>query len=549
LVLHGALHNCCELRGELETEERVSSLDSEAAVLLGLYARLGRNCVHQLRGSFAFAIWHQRERKLFLARDRIGEQPLFYFYHESGAFVFASRIPALLKIPQIPRRIDPAGLHLGLHFVQVPAPWTAFQDIRRVPPGTWLELTEAGLKEQRYWSVRFSRGNQVQDLATAADALKSCLDQTTCLMAGRDHLGGATLSGGLDSGAVVSSLSRAVREFPTFRVGRGPRANPAEHRSSEAIARRYGTRHHQFLLHGTAPAAHGELLSVFGEPVAMPVALDAQVLAREAQPFAKVVLTGTGGDELFAGYADHAVLRRLDRERCACQRPATTARDRNGRSPREDLLALPPGRVLGTLKFSGIHAFTDEVYGGRMSEAAAQCDPMDLCEQVFETSGANNLVDGFLAQELLLLNQYSLTSLLYADGARHGVDFRAPFLDVALLELAARIPARLKIGFCGGMWRRKRVLREAMRERLPSQTVWTPDKTGFVGASLGDQFWNSGPGAETHRYLTSPALRDYRLFDTAALERLWLVSTLGRGMPIDWFWGVASIAAWLERYF
>jgi asparagine synthase (glutamine-hydrolysing) len=348
-------------------------------------------------------------------------------------------------------------------------------------------------------------------------------------------------------------MSRTLRDFPTYRVSSGAAANPDEYASSEQIARRYHTRHHQFILPPSCVTSFDNVVSVFGEPIATPVMLDAQYLAQQARASATVVLTGTGGDELFGGYPDHWVLRRLDRER-ALRRRWPGSLHRRHRPPsafrrRDDLALLPPGRVFGTLKFSGNLEFARRVYGPGLQAVAAQHDPVDLCEEMFVASGADTLMDGFLTQELMLINQYSLTSILDASGMQYALEFRSPFLDVRMIELAMRIPARFKTGPGRETLNRKLVLRSAMRDRLPSATLCASGKTGFGGTIPYGQWLHHDPTGELHRKLTSPALRDLGLFDTQALEELWLLSAMNQELPVVWLWGVATIAAWLERYF
>ncbi len=501
---------------------------------------------------FAFAIWHHQEQKLFLARDRVGEKPLVYC-QAGSVFAFASEIPALLRLDWIPRRVDAAGLHLGLCYVQAPAPWTAFQDIRRVPPGTWLEVSRQGLRSKPYWSCRFDGAEPFRDLESAAEAVARCLDETTTLMCRSDAPLGATLSGGLDSGSVVASISRTKGGFHTFRVSSGPAANPAEYRSSENIARVYGTQHHQFFVPAASVTPFDEVVSIFGEPIGMQIIVDVQDLARQAKPFARVMLSGLGGDELFGGYPDHWVLRRLERQRSLQHRPRQRALPRLGASGqrryREELLSLPASQVFGALKFPEIRQLANRAYGPRMKEAALQHDPAELCERVFLASGAENVVDGFLAQQLMLLNQYGLTSIIDTNAMRHSVEFRSPFLDVRMIELAMRIPARLKIGLSGRTPRRKLVLREAMRNRLPLPTLWAPDKLGGGGTISYDRWLQSEAAVQCHSKLTRSALNDLGLFDTRALEELWLLSSLSPGVPVDWLWGIATISVWLEHYF
>ncbi|HUI07536.1 MAG TPA: asparagine synthase (glutamine-hydrolyzing) [Verrucomicrobiae bacterium] len=552
LVFNGEIYNYRELRSELESfgEEFKSGSDTE--VVLALYARMGPACLRRLRGMFAFAVWDSKKQTLFLARDRVGEKPLVY-YHDGDVFAFASEVPALLRLNWIPRRVDEVGLHLGLYYVHAPAPWTAFRDVRRLGPGCWMEVSRHGVRCEQYWSCRFDGAEQFRDLPTAAAAVARCLDETTELMSRSDVPLGATLSGGLDSGSVAASLAKTLGGFHTFRVSGGPATNPAEESASDRIALHCGTRHHQLLLPPVSVASFDDVVSVFGEPIATMVLVDVRHLAQQAKQFVTVALTGAGGDELFGGYPDHWVLRRLDRERSLRRRWRVrrhrTTRQSSGRVGRDEVLSLPPAQVFSALKFPPIGEFAERIYTPRMKEVAGQHDPAALCERAFIASGAENLVDGLLAQQLMLVSQYSLTSIIDAAGMQSALEFRSPFLDLKMIELAMRIPAHLKIGPSRSAQNRKLVLREAMRNRLPPEVVWAVGKTGLGGTIPYHQWLHSDPHGQFHRMLTSPALSDLGLFETRTLEELWLLSSLRPVVPIAWLWGVATIAAWLERYF
>jgi asparagine synthase (glutamine-hydrolysing) len=416
-----------------------------------------------------------------------------------------------------------------------------------------MEVTYEGVRSGTYWSCRFEAAKRLDDLDAAATAVTRCLDETTRLMCRSDVPVGAALSGGLDSGAVVDSMSRALSGVHTFRISGGFDSNPEEYAASERIAQWCGTQHHQCSLPPDCVISFTNVASIFGEPISSPVILDALELAKQARSRATVLLTGTGGDELFGGYPDHWVLRRLDRERALRRHWHVGTVGRAGSRPanqrRADLAALRPGRVFGELKFSGLLDFTQRVYAPRMKEVAAEHDPVDLCETVFLASGAESLVDGFLAQELTLVNQYSLTSILDAAGMHHSLEFRSPFLDVNMIELSLRIPSHFKIGPGREGMNRKLVLRRAMQNRLPPQTVLASTKTGFGGTTPYGAWLRGDKEAEFHRRLTSPALNDLKLFDTRALEELALLSTASSAVPLPWLWGVAMISGWLERYF
>ena len=551
LVFNGEIYNSGELRRDLESRGETFLGHCDSEVLLALYAHYGRACVHRLRGMFAFAIWNRREQRLFMARDRVGEKP-FVYHHGDGVFAFASEIRGLVSLPWMPRRVDAAALHLGLHFVHVPPPFSAFRDIRKLEPGCCMEFDRKGLRVDHYWTCRFQQQTGLcRSLQDCAKDVADCLDETTRLLCHGDVPVGAILSGGLDSGAVVSAIPKSMQEVPTFRISAGPQANPHEYLSAEKIARRYGTRHLEIALPDSQMLTGKELAAAYGEPIGDLVSLDAHRLALHVKCEATVALTGNGGDELFGGYPDHCLLRALDHVLAGQNKAEDEAAEilPGEFQTREDLVRLPRGQVYAHLKYRPLDSLLHSLYLPSMRVASADCDPATLCQKVFDESGATTLFDGFMAQQLLLSSQYSLVDLTDVSGMSHSVEYRSPFLDVKMIELAMRIPAHFKAGVEGRGGTSKIVLREAMKTRLPPETMALGDKTGFGGTMPYKQWFWKTFGEEFGRRLQSPALADSGLFDMKRIAELHLLGMCGETTHTDVLWHLANIAAWLEYYF
>jgi asparagine synthase (glutamine-hydrolysing) len=557
IVFNGEIYNSLELRDQLEKEGVFFRTQSDTEVLLALYRKKGPACLSDLRGMFALAIWNRTQKTLFLARDRVGEKPLVY-YQDQKTFIFCSEITPLVGLTRIRRHPDPVGIHYGIFYLHVPAPYTAFKDIRKFPPASYLLISDHHSKIVKYWRGRFGADNIIKDQQEAITELNQCLDDTIRLMSRSDVPLGATLSGGLDSSAVVSALVKERNHLPTFCISHQQHTADREFEAARLVAARYTTDHYEITISPNSINSLGKLIRAYGEPIATPVALHADLLAAAIKPYVTVVLTGNGGDELFGGYPDHRWLYRWDEQNQITNPMGSNA---NGQTnlgaaiardviPWDDhnlLWKLFPGLVWPTRRLKMMAVFCRNLYSSKMKEITAAHDPRVLCQDLFAECQAGNLFDGFLYQQLLLLSQHSIVYIPDISGMANAVEFRSPFLDIKMIELAMRIPARLKVlperGESGG----KFILRQALQGRLPEATLSLP-KAGF-GSSVPYPRWFWGEWLETvARYLRSPLLMDSGLFDPLRLEVLFIMGCHGRPVPLELMFNLAMIALWLETF-
>jgi asparagine synthase (glutamine-hydrolysing) len=309
LTFNGEIYNFRELREELSSLGHIIKRDSDTEVLLRAYQHWGSDVVRHLRGMFAFAIWDARDERLFLARDRFGEKPL-YLYEDGCGLYFASEIKALLRIPGVRASVNLHAVWDYLAYRYVPGPKTLFSGIRKLMPGTVAVWERGKLKEQRYWSApdRSLRAFQ-QPQVDAVENFLSHLDEAVKLQMVSDVPFGAFLSGGLDSSTVVALMSRHNSNVKTFSVGFGEDSYSELGYAAE-VAQHFGAEHHEIVvtdrdLMDRLP----KLVSFRDAPVAEPSDIPIYMLACEAARSVKMVLTGEGSDEILGGYPKHMVER------------------------------------------------------------------------------------------------------------------------------------------------------------------------------------------------------------------------------------------------
>ena len=304
VVQNGEIFNYIELAAELRAQGVKLKTSSDTEVILRLYEREGISCLRRLNGMFAIAIDDAREDALYLARDRIGVKPL-YVAEQGGRLLFASEIKALLPALAVAPRIDLEAIHHYLSFNYIPAPWTVWQGIRHVMPGTWMRCTRSGVHAERWWSLA-DQQERDQDFDSWAEEFLAILDDATRIRLRADVPWGAFLSGGVDSSAIVALMARHVQQpVKTFCIGF---ADPRFDESAYAAdaARKFGCEHTmevaELNMLDRWPQVLHHLDQPHGDASFMPTLRVSELAARHV----KVVLTGDGGDELFAGYDKYA---------------------------------------------------------------------------------------------------------------------------------------------------------------------------------------------------------------------------------------------------
>ncbi len=557
IAFNGEIYNFQELRPGLEARGHVFRSRTDTEVILHLYEDEGPRCVERLRGMFAFAVWDARDRSLFLARDRVGKKPLFYCHRESS-FAFASELAALMADPEIPRRVDPVAIHHYLTYQSVPAPFTAYRGVQKLPPGHWLRLRDGRVELRRYWDLRFTPKPPADTPArreALVEELRERARQAVRLRLVSDVPLGALLSGGVDSGGVVALMAAASgTPVRTFSVGFEEKEYD-ELAQARLVASRYRTVHEEFTLKPDMVEALPVLVEHFGEPFADPAAIPLYFITRLAREHVTVALCGDGGDEGFAGYHRHRlaallggfdwVPRGLSRglfRLLAALPHAPTSRSPLWVAKRFfQTLSLPP--EVRNLRFFGHfdEAGKRALYTPEYAAALGGADTDDLVRQRFAQTDAEDLLDAILYTDLhtylpdTLLPKVDITSMA------NSLEMRSPLLDHELLEFAARLPPDLKLRGRAS----KVALKEAFRPLLPPEILARP-KMGF-GVPL--DRWFRGPLRElVHDTLLGPRARARGWFRPEAVQALLEDHQAGRWQGQYQIHNLLMLELWHRRF-
>jgi asparagine synthase (glutamine-hydrolysing) len=556
LVFNGEIYNFLELRTELEALGHRFRTRSDSETILHLYESFGPSgTLERLRGMFAFALWDQRNQTLFLARDRVGKKPLVYFERD-GRLSFASELAALLQDRRIERAVDWTAVYHYLTFMCVPAPWTAFQGVKKLPPAHYLLWRDGRAVIERYWKLEYTPKLGL-GREEACERLRELLLESVRLRLISDVPLGAFLSGGIDSSAVVAAMSLAgPGPVKTFSIGfEEKKFNELPY--ARIVAQRYGTEHHEFIVEPRALEVLPELVERYGEPYADSSAIPTYYLSRMTRDHVTVALNGDGGDESFTGYRRHFANRVADRFyalpgplrdslRGALRAIAPQGADRgsllSGLRRFAEAASLP--RAARFTRWVGY--FTEERKQALLSpevlDQTAGLDSASLLASIF--AEAEDL-DGADAGVLVDTRFYLPNDLLVkVDIATMAVSLegRSPFLDHRLMEFAARLPAHYKLR--GN--KLKALLKEAVRPWLPPVILDKP-KWGFA-VPIGT--WFRGEMREflcDHLLSGSAAVRGF--FRPAEVERLVRLHVEGRRDLEHHLWILLMFELWQRTFF
>jgi asparagine synthase (glutamine-hydrolysing) len=300
------IYNYLELKADLVNRGHVFVTDSDTESIVHAYEEYGADCLKQLRGMFGLAIWDDKRESLLLARDRVGKKPLYYTVTKNNQFVFGSELKSLLEHPEVDRKIDLDALDAYLTLGYVPDPVTIFQNVFKLPPGHQLLLDRSGIKVSQYWDFTFEK-TAIRSEAEYLEELLPLLDEAVRVRLVSDVPLGAFLSGGVDSSTVVALMARNMGQpVKTFSIGfHEDSYNELEF--ARLTAKKFGTDHHEFFVTPDICDIVDELVWHFDEPFADSSAIPTYMVSKLAREFVTVILSGDGGDELFAGYTRYVI--------------------------------------------------------------------------------------------------------------------------------------------------------------------------------------------------------------------------------------------------
>jgi asparagine synthase (glutamine-hydrolysing) len=440
--------------------------DSHAELLAHLYEDQGPECFDHVEGPLAAAVWDANRRTLVLARDRLGQKPLFYRAGQ-GQMLFASSLRALGEAANGPRELDPTALDEYLTFGYVPHPHCLWRGEQKLPPGYVAVYRDGQLTFRRYWRPDLQREDSRSPAELRSD-LRQRLEAAVATCAAGDEPLGVWLSGGLDS-AIVAALAGRARSQPlhTFTLS-SPLESDGKSAAAEALARQIGAEHHVISMDVDAHERVSSFLANLDEPLADPFVLTLRALAEGTAQHVPRVLTGLGADELLAGYPRHGrVLTWREKLPSWVQAMLPGRRPAGGSEQRP--LALDEARARQYLDEVSVcdEAARSELYTDKFLAHLPAADPYDLLRAALACSRGRDPVSAVSLADVQTLLPCSHLAACDAAAAAHGLEFRHPFLDASVVELAAAAPGRWK-------WRRglgKVLLREAFADVAPPQVV------------------------------------------------------------------------------
>jgi asparagine synthase (glutamine-hydrolysing) len=545
IVFNGEIYNYQELRRDLQRRGHIFKTNSDTETIVHLYEDLGPRCVDRLRGMFGFAIWDSKRRQILLARDRLGIKPLYY-YERNGTLLFSSELKPILQLADVERSLDWESVGHLFSTLATPATRSIVKGVAKLEPARIAVGAQGrNLRIERYWDVDFSPNERATE-AELVDELRERLAEAVTLHQISDVPVGAFLSGGLDSSAVVAMMSRPKDvDLKTFSIGFAE-ATHNELPYARDVAQRFNTDHYDLVLRPDVVQIVQDLTWYLDEPFGDTSAIPTYMVSKLAAEHVKVVLSGDGGDELFAGYDKYVV---EGRER---------VRERIPRALRQAAAAvgglMPHGmtgrRFLRHLALEGPDRYfdastmfhADEMRSLFHEEALAQIarhDPWSVARDEWrEPSG-----DWLAAAQYNDLNRYlPLDILTKVDRMTmaHSIEARPPLLDHKFVEFAATIPARFRLQGNDT----KYIFKKAMRGILPDSII-DRQKRGFA-VPLAHWFRGELQGF-ARDVLLSPTCRDRGIFETRAVERLFQLHTRGRDLDLQ-LWTMLSFELWCQRF-
>jgi asparagine synthase (glutamine-hydrolysing) len=487
ITFNGEIYNFVELREHLIKKGHTFRSRTDSEVIIHLWEEEGVQCLERLRGMFAFALWDDKEKTLFLARDRMGQKPLFYL-SSKDRILFGSEIKAILEAPYVTREPDVNAIHHYLSYQSVPSPYCAFKGIRKLPPAHYLLIKEGRGEPKRYWKLSYRDKMSVtgeKALLGLQEEIIDRLREAVQLRLMSDVPLGAFLSGGIDS-SIVTALMAGLTNQPvkTFSIG-FTHDEYNETQYARVVAQRYATEHHEFMVTPDAESIFPELVWHYNEPFADSSAIPTYYVSKLASEHVKVVLSGDAGDENFAGYPRYMnvdefapgndffpLLRRwLNREK-----KWLVFRGSGFKKDLARLLSLTQERLLYYYRITHFHElYKSDLYTDDMKKRVNGILSVDLMLDRYRASDAVDFLDATLDLDFGLYLPDTLMVKVDIASMAHALETRSPFLDHKFIEFVARIPSDLKLN--NGI-ESKYILKRASEAYLPREVIYR-EKMGF----------------------------------------------------------------------
>jgi len=554
MVYNGEIYNFPALRDELEAQGVRFRGTSDSEVVLALYERDGPACLSRLNGMFAMAIWDRREHSLFLARDRLGKKPLYY-YDSGGHFVFASEIKAILCDPRVERSVRDDAVADYFAYQYVPDPKSIFENIHKLPPGHWMQVSRSGVTLSKYWSLDFARSGTQMNNDHIQDMLLELLeDSVACRMISDVPLG-AFLSGGVDSSAVVAMMAKnSSTPVTTCAIGFDSEEFDEVHYAKK-VAMQFGTDHHEFTVRENVADNLLDIAGYFDEPFSDPSFVPSFFVSQLARRQVTVALAGDGGDENFAGYGKYQTDRTENRLRSmvpgVIRRSILPSLSRAMRGSAVDVcrrggslmhsLAVEPDRGFFLTNSFFRPGLWGEAISDRFASQIRDYDPADITRKLYREAPADDHLSRLLYTDIKSYLPGDILVKVDRMSMANSLETRAPLLDYRVVEFAASIPSNLKLQGDNG----KHIFKKSLEGLLTDETLYRK-KMGFSVPLA--QWLRSEIKAVAEQYLFIPDGGLQHYFEASMIRSIWSDHQSGSHDFSQELWSMLVFELWWQRY-
>ncbi|HMM81119.1 MAG TPA: asparagine synthase (glutamine-hydrolyzing) [Pyrinomonadaceae bacterium] len=555
IVFNGEIYNYRELRKGLIERGRKLYTNSDTEAVVALYDEFGVDCLEHLRGMFAFAIWDESDRSLFLARDRVGKKPLLYSHQPNGDLIFGSEFSAVLKHPSISRDVDRGAIDSYLSFLCVPAPQTAFKAIRKLEPGHWLRWKDGRIETKRYWLPDFSKKIKISEEEAIEETTRILREATKLRLISEVPLG-AFLSGGVDSSTVVALMAQeSATPVKTFSIG-FEEQDFSELKYAKKVAEHIGAEHHEFIVRPDAIELLPTLVEHYGEPYADSSALPTYYVSRETRKHVTVALNGDGGDESFAGYERHmamqfaeaykripSALRKAFIEGPVGLLPTSEIKKTRIRDVQRFFISASEPRIERYFRWMSTFKpkVKEEIYTPEFSREVAGNAAIDLLGNWFRRANGSGVLDATLLTDQMTYLPNDLLVKVDIASMANSLEARAPFLDHKVIEFAASLPENLKMP----RYRNKYLLKKVAARLVPREVIYRR-KMGF-GVPVGHWFRREMKDF-VRDVLLSESFRKRGIIRPEAVEKIvdqHINGIVDHAFPI---WTLLMLELWYRRF-
>lgn len=551
ITFDGKIYNFLDLRKKFQNQGVKFKSKTDVEVIIYLYKKYGINCLKYLRGAFAFAIWDEDKRYLFLARDRIGKKPLKY-YLDHNVFIFASELKAILKNPEVKKEPDFEAIHHYLSFQYVPSPWTGFKDIKKLPPAHYMIVKENGETEiKRYWRLNFAEKWDLSEKEWEEKIIEK-LREAVSLRLISDVPLGAHLSGGIDSSTIVALMAMESRKpIKTFSIG-FQEMDYNELPYARLVAKKYKTEHHEFIVKPKAIEVLEKLAFHYEEPYADSSALPTWYLAEQTKPYVKVALNGDGGDENFAGYTRYNAMKFYYQLKQIPFKTLFTKLSKILYQTTKMRIFQKGYRFFSSFSQNPIESFLkiisafspeekDLIYSQVLKEKVENSAWRSYIEEKFKEAENLDKIDQLLYVDINSNLADDLLVKVDIASMAHSLEIRSPFLDHEFLELTAKMPSFLKMAGHN----KKYLLKKIALKFIPRECI-EREKKGFA---VPLEYWFRG---ELKEYLRERLLNKKFLdfgFKKEGIEKMISDHKNFRQNYASQLWALLFLSEWLRVWF